>query len=371
MHDIKRRIESLRDTLRQHDYLYYVLSEPKIADKEYDDLLRELKELEDKYPQYRSPDSPTVRITGGILKGFSTVKHSVKMLSLDNSYSYDELREWNQRIRKLLPKEDRIEYVVELKIDGVSANLRYKNGLLVVGATRGDGEVGEDVTANIKTIRAIPLLLRGKNVPQEIEIRGEVYMDRKDFDLVNKEREELGEAVFANPRNAASGSLKLLDTKLVSGRRLNFFGHSLGEHNADIVRTQWEFINALKDWGVRVNSQSRLFDDLEDVIAYCDSWLIKRDKLTYDIDGVVIKINSLDQQKILGTTLKSPRWAIAYKFPARQATTEVLKINLQVGRTGVITPVAELKPVECAGVIIKHAVLEYLLSSQSFVLYRA
>ena len=354
---IKKEIERLREQIRHHDYLYHVLSQPQISDKEYDDLMRRLKDLEEEYPQFKTDNSPTVRISGGILEGFETVKHKQKMLSLDNTYSYEELRDWDERVHKRLRLGEKVEYVVELKIDGVSANITYEKGELSIGATRGEGETGEDVTQNIKTIRAIPLVLLGKNIQGFIEIRGEVYMERKDFALLNKERERAGEILFANPRNATSGSLKLLDTGQAAKRGLNFFAHSLGEYKGLDILTQWEFLNRLKEWGMRTNPHSKLCSNLGEVIAYCKIWQEKREKLTYDIDGMAVKVNSLSQQRRLGFTLKSPRWAVAYKFPARQATTFVLNINLQVGRTGVITPVAELKPVECAGVIIRHATL--------------
>lgn len=355
--EIKKKIDNLREEIRRHDYLYYGLAQPKISDKEYDDLMKRLQELEGEYPQFKSDDSPTVRVSAGILKGFLTVRHLEKMFSLDNTYSIQELREWDERVHKILGLSEKIEYVVELKIDGVSANLTYRRGKLSTGVTRGDGERGEDVTPNIKTIRAIPLVMRDKDIPEIIEIRGEVYMDRRDFDLFNQEREKEAEAPFANPRNATSGSLKLLDTSLVAKRKLSFFAHSLGACKGIVLSSQWDFLDKLKEWGLRTNSHSRLFHSLDEVIDYCNLWQDKRDSLNYDIDGMVIKVNSLAQQKKLGFTLKSPRWAVAYKFPARQATTEVLRINLQVGRTGVITPVAELKPVECAGVVIKHATL--------------
>lgn len=355
--ELRKKIESLREKIRHHDYMYYVLSQPEISDKEYDVLMRQLKALEDKYPQYKTGDSPTVRVSGGILEGFKTVKHKQKMFSLDNTYSFEELKDWDERVQKGLVGDEKVQYVAELKIDGVSANLTYEKGKLCIGATRGDGETGEDVTQNIKTIRAIPLVLRSRNIPDFIEIRGEVYMERRDFEILNREREKENEVLFANPRNATSGSLKLLDTGLVAKRRLNFFAHSLGEYKGADISTQWEFLGILKEWGLRTNSHSKLCNSLDEVIGYCNSWQEKREKLGYDIDGTVIKINNIAQQKRLGFTLKSPRWAVAYKFPARQATTQVLKINLQVGRTGVITPVAELKPVECGGVIIRHATL--------------
>ncbi|MCM8795838.1 MAG: NAD-dependent DNA ligase LigA [Candidatus Omnitrophica bacterium] len=354
---IEKQIEDLREKIRHHDYLYYVLSQPEISDKEYDDLMRKLKELEDKYPQYKSEDSPTVRVGGGILEGFKTVRHRQKMLSLDNVYSFEELRQWGERVHKGLGKEEKVEYVVELKIDGVSANITYEHGRLIIGATRGDGETGEDVTSNIKTIRAIPLILRGECVPDFIEIRGEIYMDRKDFDNLNKEREKNGEVLFANPRNAASGSLKLLDTGIVAKRKLKFFAHSLGEYKGIEIKSQWEFLQLLRIFGVPCNPNRKLYKTLDEVIAYCQRWQEKRKELSYDIDGMVIKVNSLAQQEKLGFTLKSPRWAVAYKFPARQVTTRLKDITLQVGRTGVITPVAELEPVECAGVVISRATL--------------
>ena len=355
--DIKSKIEKLREAIRHHDYLYYVLDQPQISDKEYDDLIKELKSLEDNYPQFKTGDSPTVRLTGGILEGFKTVQHKQRMFSLDNTYSFEELGEWQERVRRGLGPDETVEYVAELKIDGVSANIAYKDASLVIGATRGDGLTGEDVTQNIKTIRAIPLRLLDGNIPDFIEIRGEIYMDRRGFSLLNKSREAAGEVLFVNPRNAASGSLKLLDTASVAQRRLNFFAHSLGEYKGSDITTQWEFLQRLKQWGVRSNPNSRLFKNLDEVIDYCKSWQEKREGLTYDIDGVVIKVNSIAQQSRLGFTLKSPRWAVAYKFPAQQATTEVLSINLQVGRTGVITPVAQLKPVECGGVTIQNVTL--------------
>lgn len=354
--DVKREIENLREKLRHSDYRYYVLAEPEISDKEYDDLMRRLKDLETKHPEFRSPDSPTQRIGGGILEGFKTVKHVQKMFSLDNTYSFEELRDWDVRVRKGLGSEQP-QYVVELKIDGVSANLTYKNGRLIIGTTRGDGQTGEDVTPNIKTIRAIPLILRGQDLPELIEIRGEVYLDKKDLAALNKEREKAGEALFANPRNAAAGSLKLLDSSIVAARRLNFFAHSLGELKGRNLPDQWVFLGKLRDWGVRANANSLLCDNLGQVIEFCKIWQEKREKLPYEIDGIVVKVNSFSQQKKLGFTIKSPRWAVAYKFPARQATTRVEEINVGVGRTGVITPVAVLEPVSLGGVTIKHATL--------------
>ena len=354
---IENKIEKLKDSLRKHDYFYYVLSQPVIADKEYDQLMRQLIDLEDEYPQYRTDDSPSQRLSSGISTGFKTARHNAEMLSLDNTYSIDELKSWDQRVRKGLGGHAVYEYVVELKFDGVSINLTYLNGKLAIGATRGDGQSGEDVTANIKTIHAIPLVFLPKQVPDFIEVRGEVYIDKQDFLKLNQERLDAGNDLFANPRNATSGSLKLLDSNLVAKRRLNFFAHSLGAYRGQAISGQWDFLAKLKDWGMRLNSNSVLCHNIEEVIDYCHHWQNKRDELTYEIDGIVIKLNSFSQQKELGFTAKSPRWAVAYKFAARQATTEVLGISVNVGRTGVITPTAQLEPVECSGVMISNATL--------------
>ncbi|MBU1871563.1 MAG: NAD-dependent DNA ligase LigA, partial [Candidatus Omnitrophica bacterium] len=312
--------------------------------------------LEKKNPQLITSDSPTQRVSGQVIDTFRTVKHREKMFSLDNAYSFEELDDWRERVGRGLRKKD-IEYVVELKIDGVSANLSYEEGRFILGATRGDGSSGEDVTQNLKTIRAIPLVLLGKNVPKLLEIRGEVYMPRNDFTLLNKSREKDKELLFANPRNATAGSLKLLDPAIAIGRNLKFFAHSLGAYQGIDIPDHWRFLNLLKAWGLAINNFSRLCSGLDEVKKYCLDWQEEKKDLPYDVDGVVIKVNKLDYQKALGSTLKSPRWAIAYKFPAHQATTDVLRIINQVGRTGVITPVAELSPVKCAGVTIKHATL--------------
>ena len=354
---INNKIEQLKTKLREHDYLYYVLSQPSISDKEYDDLLLELKSLEEYYPQYRSDDSPTQRLSGAISAGFATVKHHTAMYSLDNTYSIAELRLWDERVRKGLGKNSAYEYVVELKIDGVSANLVYLNRKLTVGATRGDGQTGEDVTANIKTIRAIPLVLLNQALPDFLEIRGEVYMDKEDFLKVNQERLEQGESLFANPRNSTSGSLKLLDSSITAKRRLNFFAHSLGTYRGQPIENQWDFLAKLKEWGLRTNIHAAFCSDIDAVISYCEKWQKKRDELSYEIDGIVVKVNSFRQQERLGFTAKAPRWAVAYKFAARQATTQVLAIKVNVGRTGVITPIAQLRPVECSGVMISNATL--------------
>ncbi|MFH1622103.1 MAG: NAD-dependent DNA ligase LigA [Candidatus Omnitrophota bacterium] len=354
--EIKNKIEKMRREIHHHNRRYYVLDDPEISDKQYDDLIKKLKELETAYPEFLTSDSPTQRIGAEVLKEFKTVRHRQKMLSLDNSYSIDELKDWQERIYKVLGKK-KIEYVAELKIDGVSANLTYKNGLLNIGATRGDGETGEDVTQNLKTIRAIPLKLDIKEAPDLIEIRGEVYILKKYLDVLNRERTKNDESPFANPRNAAAGSLKLLDSRIVSKRNLNFFAHSLGFLEGREFKTHWEFLEKIKSWGVLTNPNIFLCKTLKEVIGLCREWEKKRDDLPYEIDGMVIKVNSLEQQRFLGATLKIPRWAVAYKFAAHQATTKVLDIVVQVGRTGVLTPVAKLEPVECGGVTISRATL--------------
>jgi DNA ligase (NAD+) len=353
---IKKKIDELRKRIISHNKRYYILNDPEISDKEYDNLIRNLKDLENKHPEFITADSPTQRVGSDILRAFKTVRHNQKMFSLDNTYSIEELQEWQERLYKSLGN-DKVDYVVELKIDGVSANLIYKNGLLNVGVTRGDGEIGEDVTHNLETIRSIPLNLEAKDFPELVEIRGEVYMEKKHLDLLNKERIKDNELIFANPRNAAAGSLKLLDAKIVAKRHLNFFAHSLGYLKGRYFDSHWEFLKKVKTWGLRINPNIFLCSDLEKVIELCKEWEKKRDSLEYEIDGMVIKVNSLEQQRMLGETLKSPRWAVAYKFAAHQATTKLLDIAVQVGRTGVLTPVANLSPVECGGVTISRATL--------------
>jgi DNA ligase (NAD+) len=353
----RKTIEGLRQQIRHHDYRYYALSQPEIGDKQYDDLIKQLERLERQFPDLRTADSPTQRVGGQVQEKFKTIAHRVKMLSLDNTYSTEELRDWDKRVRKGLPGEE-IQYVAELKIDGVSASLIYQDGLFSLGATRGDGSTGEDITENLKTIRAIPLRLFSQDHPAFLDVRGEIYMETAEFQAVNKEREKEGEVLFANPRNATSGSLKLLDPGLTAKRRLTCLIHSYGilEGKKNFV-THWDFFEEAKKWGLCTNPQNKLCHDLEEVIEYCRKWQEKQRALAYQIDGIVIKVNSLAQQQKLGFTMKSPRWAVAYKFPAHQATTRLKDIQVQVGRTGVLTPVAILEPVECAGVTISHSTL--------------
>jgi len=360
LEEVKRKAEKLREEIRHHDYRYYVLNQPEISDKEYDDLVKKLKQLEKQYPQLITPDSPTQRVGEKPLIGFKTVKHRVAMLSLDNTYSSEEIEEWDKRVHKGLPG-GKTEYVVELKIDGVGVSLTYEKGVFLVGATRGDGVTGDDITQNLKTIKSIPLrfLTTGSSqLPDVIEVRGEVFMEKADFEKLNAEKKKKDEALFANPRNAAAGSLKLLDSQLTAGRKLNCFIHSFGTlEGGKVYKTHWEFLQSAKRLGLRVNPEIKLCKNINEVISYCENWDNKRGRLGYEIDGMVIKVNSLAQQKRLGYTMKSPRWAIAYKFPAQQATTTLKNIILQVGRTGVITPVAMLEPVECGGVTISRATL--------------
>ncbi len=353
----KKEIEELKEKIRHADYCYYALSEPEISDKEYDVLFKSLKDLEKKHPQFINPESPTQRVWGGLLESFPTIEHKKRMLSLDNTYSVEELKSWEKKIKRTLKNDVRLTYVVELKMDGVSAALTYEDGRFLVGATRGDGERGEDVTANLKTIKTIPLKLMSKEIPKLIEVRGEIYLGKKDFGKINKKRLNTGEAPFANPRNAASGSLKLLDPSLTARRNLKCFVHSFGSIPAYSFSSQKEFLTKAGGWGFCLNPYNKYCKNLKEVIDYCLYWEQRRETLDYEVDGVVVKVNSFSLQKELGATRKSPRWAVAYKFPAHQATTKIKKIEFGVGRTGIITPVAVLEPVVCGGVTISRTTL--------------
>ncbi|WP_027717819.1 NAD-dependent DNA ligase LigA [Desulfovirgula thermocuniculi] len=351
---VKQRLEELRREIEYHNYRYYVLDDPEISDERYDALMRELLKLESQYPSLVTPDSPSQRVGGRPREGFATVRHRVPMLSLSNAFGEEELRDFDRRVRTLLGGE-KVEYVAELKIDGLAVSLRYENGLLVTGATRGDGETGEDITANLKTVRAVPLRLR-REVPL-LEVRGEAYMPKEAFLRLNEAREEAGEPLFANPRNAAAGSLRQLDPAVTASRQLSFFAYGIGESEGFAARTHAETLTALRELGIPVNRHWQLLPHIEEVIAYCRHWQEKRHELPYAIDGIVVKVNSLEQQARLGATMKSPRWAIAYKFPAEQARTRVKEIILRVGRTGVLTPTAILEPVRLAGTTVTKATL--------------
>ncbi len=346
-------IESLRREIERHDRLYYVEAQPEISDFEYDALMRRLVELEEAHPEYRTPDSPTQRVGGQPLEGFVSVPHSAPMLSLGNTYSYEELKEFDRRVREGLEGAP-YRYVCELKIDGVAVALRYENRTLVGALTRGDGVTGDDVTANIKTIREIPLRIPDDS-PPSFEVRGEIYMRIGDFNDINRKRKEGGESPFANPRNSTAGSLKMLDPQEVARRPLRAFLYDL--RGVNLPPSHWERLKILESAALPVNRERRLCGSLAEAWEFCEEWKGKRSSLDYQIDGVVIKIDSLTQREILGFTAKNPRWAIAYKYPAEQARTRLNAITLQVGRVGHITPVAELEPVFLAGSTIRRATL--------------
>jgi DNA ligase (NAD+) len=355
--DAKNKIQQLKDQLRRHDTLYYVHNAPEITDQQYDKLFGELKALEQAHPDLITPDSPTQRVSETPIEGFKQIQHKVPMLSIDNTYSADQLREFDKRIRKGLETAD-YDYIVELKIDGLAISLHYQKGKLAAAATRGDGATGDDVTANIRTIRAIPLeLIQDGPIPETLEVRGEVYMPKKAFDQLNQQNVEAGEPEFANPRNAAAGSLKLLDSRITATRNLSFFAYSLGQASKPLAETHWDFLQAIKKLGLPVNANTKHAKDIEEVIDICDRWADKKDKLDYAVDGMVIKINRYAQQDELGKTGRSPKWCIAYKFPAEQAETIIESIEVQVGKGGTLTPVANLKPVLLAGTTVKRATL--------------
>jgi DNA ligase (NAD+) len=354
--DIRKRIEQLRKEIREHDYLYYVLNQPKISDRKYDELFAELKALENENPEFVTPDSPTQRVSGRPLEGFAAARHSIPMLSIDNTYSENELRAFDQRVLKQLENAD-YDYVVELKIDGLAVGLRYEDGVLVTAATRGDGRVGDDVTANVRTIRAVPLSLRGDKIPAVLEARGEVYMPTSAFTSLNKARAEAGEPIFANPRNAAAGSLKLLDARITASRNLSFFAYATGELSQPLADDHYGTLREFKNLGLPVNPHIEKAANIDEVIDICLGWNEKRPKLDYHIDGMVIKINRFDQRDILGATGRAPRWCISYKFAAEQAETIVESVEVQVGKSGILTPIANLTPVQLSGTTVKRASL--------------
>jgi DNA ligase (NAD+) len=342
--------------VRRHEHLYYVLDQPEIADAEYDRLERELRELEAEHPDLITPDSPTQRVGEKPSESFPTWTHHVPMLSLDNTYNEEELREFEKRIFRQVGERP-IDYVAEPKIDGLSMALHYEEGRLVRGVTRGDGVRGDDVTPNVRAIKAVPLTLRGEDVPRNLEVRGEVFLPRSRFDAINREREEREEEPFANPRNVASGTMKSLDARVVAGRGLRIYVYSVVQAEGAAIRSQWEALEKMRSWGLNTHPASRRCHGLDQVLAFCSDWQAKRDELGYDIDGVVVKVDSFALQQELGYTSKFPRWAIAYKYPARQATTVVREIKVYVGRTGKFTPVAHLDPVPLAGSTVARATL--------------
>ncbi len=349
----KKRIEELTEKLREHNYKYYVLSAPEISDYEFDVMLKELEQLEETYPEFKYPDSPTQRVGGEPTKEFKTVTHKYPMLSLGNSYSEEEIKEFDARVRKLVNGE--VEYTCEHKYDGVAIGLTYINGRLTAAVTRGDGVQGDDVTNNVKTIKSIPLRLRG-DYPEELEVRGEIFMSITGFRELNREREEIGETAFANPRNSASGTLKMQDPAEVAKRPLDCFIYATPTELKN-VSTHYESLKYLRTLGLKASTNVAICKTMDEIFEYIRDWDKGRKELDYEIDGVVIKVNSLEQQKLLGATAKSPRWAIAYKFKAERAETTLLSIDYQVGRTGAVTPVANLEPVQLAGTTVKRASL--------------
>src|SRR5690349_17019898 len=357
----KHEIEELRDKLRHHEYLYHVLDQPEISDAAYDRFMNRLKELEAAHPDLITPDSPTVRVGATPREGFQTVQHARPMLSLDNAFSYDQLRDFDRRVRQGIGRE-KIEYIAEHKFDGLSISLQYVNGGLARGVTRGDGRTGEDVTPNVKTIRSVPLrvdpaALKKLRLPASFEVRGEILLTRKAFEAINRQQEESGGKIFVNPRNAAAGSVRVLDPSITARRRLEFFAYYLLVNGEPPFAKHSESLQALKQLHFRASEDWKLCDGIEEVFKYCDAWEPKREKLAYEIDGVVIKVNSIGIQRELGFTSKAPRWAIAYKYPARQETTVVNDIRVQVGRTGTLTPVAVLEPVQVGGVTVSRSTL--------------
>ncbi|KWU61128.1 NAD-dependent DNA ligase LigA [Priestia megaterium] len=348
----KSRVQELRDLLNQYGYEYYVLDQPSVPDAEYDKLMNELIEIEESFPELKTADSPTQRIGGQVLDAFEKVQHQTSMLSLGNAFNEEDLRDFDRRVRQAVG--DEFSYVCELKIDGLAVSLRYEDGYLVLGATRGDGTTGENITENLKTIRSIPLRIKE---PLSMEVRGEAFMPRKSFEALNEAKMERDEVPFANPRNAAAGSLRQLDPKIAAKRNLDIFVYAMTDTGELEIDSHSESLNLLDELGFKTNKERQTCETIDDVIAYIESWQTQRPELSYDIDGIVVKVDSFDQQAELGTTAKSPRWAIAYKFPAEEVVTKLVDIELTVGRTGVITPTAILEPVQVAGTTVQRASL--------------
>ncbi|MFP9129697.1 NAD-dependent DNA ligase LigA [Niallia sp. BSM11] len=348
----EKRVKELHNLLNKYNYEYHVLDNPSVPDAEYDALLKELVDLEQTFPELKTSDSPSQRVGGEILDMFSKVQHETPMLSLGNAFNEADLRDFDRKMRQAIG--DNFSYVCELKIDGLAVSLRYVDGLFELGATRGDGTTGEDITANLKTIRSIPLRL---NQPVSIEVRGEAFMPKKSFEALNKAKDENGEEPFANPRNAAAGSLRQLDPRIAASRNLDIFLYAIGDPGETGVRSHSQGLDLLDELGFKTNKERQRCATIEDVLQYVEGWQDKRPHLPYEIDGIVIKVDSLEQQDELGTTAKSPRWAIAYKFPAEEVVTKLLDIELSIGRTGVLTPTALLAPVKVAGTTVKRASL--------------
>ena len=356
--DIKDRLNKLKEILDTHRYLYHVMDKPEISDEAYDSLYKELIDIETKNPELITPDSPSQRVGAEPLKEFNKVTHSHQQWSFDDVFDFEELKKWEEKVKNFIKKSgvenEKLEYCCELKIDGLKVVLTYKDGQLIQAATRGDGSVGEDVTSNIKTIQSIPLKLN-KNI--DIVAVGEVWLGKKNLKKINKEKEKLGEPVYANTRNLAAGSLRQLDPKVTASRGLDSFIYDIDETNYKDIKGQFEEISLIKEFGFKTNPHTKVFSSIEGVQKFYEEWTKKKHDLEYELDGIVIKINSVNIHKALGYTGKSPRWAIAYKFPAEQVTTVLEDIVLQVGRTGVVTPVAHLQPVKVAGSTVSRATL--------------
>ncbi len=355
--EVVRRVEALRDRIRRHNYRYYVLDAPEISDEAYDALVQELRDLEASHPELVTPDSPTQRIGAPPAEAFRAVTHPQQMLSLANAFDEDDLRAWHKRVLTALSGQA-VAFVCELKMDGAAVSLVYERGVFTRGATRGDGARGEDVTPNLRTLRSLPLRLRSDaGLPDFVEVRGEVYLPTRSLEAINAERVRAEESPFANTRNAAAGSLRQLDPAITAGRPLSLFVYQLGEVHGRRFRTHWDALTWAREAGLPVNSDARRAGTLDEVLAYVREWMTRHTTLPYGTDGVVVKVDSLDQQAELGATSQAPRWAIAYKFPAEKAETRVRDITVNVGRTGALTPVADLEPVRVSGVIVRHATL--------------
>ncbi|XZE18393.1 NAD-dependent DNA ligase LigA [Pirellulaceae bacterium SH449] len=351
-----QRIAQLAESIRQHDYKYYILAEPTISDLEYDVLMKELQDLEARFPSLISDDSPTRRLGDAPLEGLTQVTHRVPMLSIDNTYTEGELRDYFHRTEKLLPGEA-IEWVVELKVDGVAASIRYEEGRLVQAVTRGNGEVGDDITHNVRTLRGLPHKLFGEDIPRVLELRGEIYMNNSDLVLLNEERVRNGEAEFKNTRNVTAGAVRLLDSRICAQRRLRFLCHGMGFCEGVKERTHTGFLNRVRQLGIPLTPGVKSFTNKEELIVHCNSIVENLHSLDFEVDGIVIKVNSFDQRETLGSTSKSPRWVIAYKIEKYEAVTKLLEIRTQIGKTGTVTPVAELEPVQLAGTTVSRASL--------------
>jgi DNA ligase (NAD+) len=355
----KAELARLAKEIAHHDQLYHQQDAPEISDAEFDALKKRNDAIEKRFPELRRPDSPSLRVGAAPAAGFAKVTHARPMLSLDNAFDEDDAREFVARIRRFLglPESERIEFVAEPKIDGLSAALRYEDGKFVQGATRGDGTVGEDITANLRTLKDVPAKLHGKHIPEILEVRGEVYMRRADFQKLNEERAKAGEPLFANPRNFAAGSVRQIDPRMTAARPLRFFAYAWGEVSEPVAKTHWDFLDRLHDWGFQVNPERKLCKSIDEALTLYRDIAARRATLPYDIDGVVYKVNRFDLQERLGFVSRAPRWAVAHKFPAEQAQTILREITIQVGRTGALTPVAELEPITVGGVVVSRATL--------------